>query len=77
MLPGGFRFRDIISLALRKDGGPTRTRTWDQWIHVFSIFLSSADYLITLGRFRLCRWGAGRSCLSLRALGVHRTPSPR
>ena len=29
-------------------GGPTRTRTWDQWIHSILSFLKGADYLITL-----------------------------
>jgi len=29
-------------------GGPTRTRTWDQWIHELPPFLEGADYLTTL-----------------------------
>ena len=29
-------------------GGPTRTRTWDQWIRLCPAFLPGADYLITL-----------------------------
>ena len=32
----------------REIGGPTRTRTWDQWIHILTIFQSCADYLISL-----------------------------
>ena len=29
-------------------GGPTRTRTWDQWIHILTVFQPCADYLISL-----------------------------
>ena len=32
----------------REIGGPTRTRTWDQWIHILTIFQPCADYLISL-----------------------------
>ena len=36
--------------ALREiNGGPTRTRTWDQWIHITVAFLPRADYLTSLG----------------------------
>ena len=46
-------------------GGPTRTRTWNQRIHVLQRFPLGVDYLITRN---LRWWGAGCSCLSLRAL---------
>ena len=38
--------------AYRRDlnGGPARTRTWDQGIHLSHSFLNGADYLITLNR---------------------------
>ena len=45
-------------------GGPSRTRTYDQGIHVVRRFPGGVDYLITLA----VRWGAGRSSLLLRAL---------
>jgi hypothetical protein len=33
-----------------ENGGPARTRTWDQGIHFTRSFLNGADYLITLNR---------------------------
>jgi len=33
-----------------KNGGPARTRTWDQGIHCTHSFPNGADYLITLDR---------------------------
>ena len=48
-----------------ENGGPTRTRTWNQRIHVARRFRAGVDYLITLS----LRWsGAGGSGLSSRAL---------
>jgi predicted nucleic acid-binding protein len=38
-------------------GGPTRTRTWDQWIHLLPVFLPSADYLIAHGDIKQSRSG--------------------
>ena len=35
---------------LQENGGPTRTRTWDQGIHCTQSFLIGADYLISLDR---------------------------
>ena len=48
-----------------ENGGPTRTRTWNQRIHVTRRFRGGVDYLITLS---IRWWGAGRSSLSSRAL---------
>ena len=58
-----------------KDGGPARTRTWDQGIHLIPLFPARADYLITHTCFpgNRCQ-GAGRSSLLLRALGEHTSP---
>ena len=50
---------------LLRIGGPTRTRTWNQRIHVARSFRPGVDYLITRS---LRWWGAGGSSLSLRAL---------
>ena len=36
-------------------GGPTRTRTWDQWIHELEVFPPRADYLTTLDRIARAR----------------------
>ena len=38
----------------REIGGPTRTRTWDQWIHIVTIFQPCADYLISLASHLRC-----------------------
>ena len=55
-------------------GGPTRTRTWDLWIHVPSVswnfrrFPTGVDYLTTRSGATSPRTGAGRFNLSLRTL---------
>ena len=44
-------------------GGPTRTRTWDQWIHIVTIFQPCADYLISLAdRLRCVRERDALAC---------------
>ena len=48
-----------------ENGGPTRTRTWNQRIHAARCFRTGVDYLITLS---LRWWGAGGSGLLSRAL---------
>jgi len=39
--------RSHIFKTLNTNGGPGRTRTYDQGIHSTRLFLSGADYLIT------------------------------
>ena len=42
--------RDADFFAEVLGGGPTRTRTWNQRIHVAQDFRLGVDYLITLSR---------------------------
>jgi hypothetical protein len=60
-------------LTANEAGGPRRTRTFDQGIHGLSAFPLSVDYLTTLS----CKKGAGRSCLSSRALRRNRSAALR
>ena len=40
-------------------GGPTRTRTWDQWIHGLPAFPPGVDYLTTLAAVLSAAVGCG------------------
>ena len=51
------RFHAQQVLKALDNGGPGRTWTFDQWIHLFRIFLSGADYLIILNA--VCLLGCG------------------
>ena len=47
-------FRAHIELRQHENGGPARTRTWDQGIHLARMFPSGVDYLITRDRSLGC-----------------------
>ena len=61
-------------------GGPTRTRTWDQWIHGLPAFPPGVDYLTTLAAVSPVAVGCGtlKPVIKDTRLGTKKTePVPR
>ena len=66
--------------AMGNVGGPTRTRTWDQWIRLCPAFLPGADYLITLAHVLAGRDEHAVGCGTLKPVikdAWARSPSPQ